>query len=220
MIIYKIENKINGKIYIGQTKNALNNRVRSHLRNGSFIGNALRKYGLQSFDISVIDEANTKAILNEKEQYWIKNFNSSVPNGYNILQGGSYGVGFSGRHHTEETKKKIQATSSGANNGMFGKHHSEETRKKIGNAENGFRHSEESKKKMSVAHKGAHWVMSEKGKEGLRNRKYSEEGKAKIKEAANRPERIAKLKNAWILRKEKMKELGLTRVSQSLKIAV
>lgn len=210
MIIYKIENKINGKIYIGQTKNALNNRVRDHLRNRSFIGNALRKYGLQSFDISVIDEANTKEVINEKEQYWIKILNSSVPDGYNILQGGSYSTGMTGKHHSRETIEKFKILSSGENNAMFGRRHSEETRKKIGDAEIGFRHSEESKKKMSISQTGKKKPMSEKGKEAMRNRIYSVEGQARRAEAARRPERIQKIKDT----KRKIKELKLMETNQ------
>lgn len=68
MIIYKIENKLNGKIYIGQTKNNLNERIQSHLENKkTLIGRALRKYGIQNFEISVIDYAENKEWLDDKE---------------------------------------------------------------------------------------------------------------------------------------------------------
>jgi len=213
VIIYKIENKINKKIYIGQTKNALNNRVAGHLRNKSFIGNALRKYGLQSFDISVIDSADTKEVLNEKERYWISFYKSEVPNGYNIIQGGSYSTGFSGKRHTKEALQKIKVSSIGKNNGMYGKKHSEETRKKIGDAERGFKHSEESKAKMKVVHLERYrknpekWNFSEEAKEKMRKPK-SEKGKANIKEAANKPERIQKIKDAWAIRKQKISATG------------
>jgi group I intron endonuclease len=91
MIIYKIENKINGKIYIGQTKKDLYERISNHLKpsnRASRIGNALRKYGLQSFNISIIDETDLKEILNEKERYWIKFYDCKSPNGYNFTDGG------------------------------------------------------------------------------------------------------------------------------------
>jgi group I intron endonuclease len=201
MMIYKIENKINGKTYIGQTKNALTKRIANHLKNRSFIGSALRKYGLQSFEISVIDEANTKEVLNEKEQYWIKVCNCSVPFGYNIIQGGSYSTGMSGKHHSESSLQRMRSQQAGENNGMYGRKDSEETRKKIGDAEKGFRHSDVTKEKMSKSHTGKHWIMSEEGKQGLRHPK-SEEGKANIRAAANEPERIQKLRDAWVLRKQ------------------
>lgn len=206
MIIYKIENKINGKIYIGQTKNSLNNRVANHFKNESFIGNALRKYGIQSFDVSIIDECSSKEILNEKEQYWIRFYNCGAPLGYNLLPGGSYSIGFSGRQHSEESLRKMRELQSGENNGMYGRKHSEETRRKIGEAEKGFKHSDETKKKMSKTRTGLRWSMSEEGKKRLRHPK-SEKGRANIKAAANNPERIAKIKTAikanWVLRKQK-----------------
>ncbi len=42
----------------------------------------------------------------------------------------------------------------GKNNPMFGRHHSEETKRKIGEGRKGKNHSEEAKRKMSEAHKG------------------------------------------------------------------
>jgi group I intron endonuclease len=115
MIIYKIENKINGKIYIGQTKYTIEKRIYSHLRANSFIGKALRKYDIQSFDISIIDNATIKEVLNEKEVYWIKFYNCKSPNGYNLTDGGE---GTSGHIHivSQETRKKISKANTGENN--------------------------------------------------------------------------------------------------------
>ena len=62
-----------------------------------------------------------------------------------------------GKHHSEETRKKISESKNGENNYWFGKHHSEETRKKISEAHKGKNHSDETRKKMSEAHKGKHW---------------------------------------------------------------
>ena len=62
-----------------------------------------------------------------------------------------------GKHHSEETRKKISESKKGENNYWFGKHHSEETRKKISEAHKGKNHSDETRKKMSEAHKGKHW---------------------------------------------------------------
>lgn len=92
MIIYKATNKINGKVYIGQTIRTLKVRINCHLRANSHypFGNALRKYGIENFDIKVIDEALTKEELNEKEIYWIKFYDCqrSSGHGYNITAGG------------------------------------------------------------------------------------------------------------------------------------
>ena len=74
-------------------------------------------------------------------------------------------------HHSEETKQKIGAANSGANNGMFGQHHTEETRLKISNKLHiirlGTRHSEETKNKMSESHKGIFKNRLSINKEGV-----------------------------------------------------
>ena len=44
---------------------------------------------------------------------------------------------FFGKHHTEETKKKISEVQKGENNHMYGKHHTEETKKKMSEAQKG-----------------------------------------------------------------------------------
>lgn len=105
MIIYKASNKINGKIYIGQTCKSLDERFSNHLTNKkSLIGKALNKYGIESFEISVIDSALTREELYEKEKFWIKELNSLTPNGYNLTKGGDGVIGYI---FSEEVKKKI-----------------------------------------------------------------------------------------------------------------
>lgn len=132
MIIYKIENKINGHIYIGQTKQTLNARISSHLctplTSGMVVGKAFKKYGIESFLISIIDYAETKEVLNEKEKYWIKHYSCRGPNGYNLTDGGD-GM----ENPSEETRKKLSAASKGRPSGMKGKHHSAETIQKMKN---------------------------------------------------------------------------------------
>ncbi len=89
VIVYKAQNKINGKIYIGITKRSLNARMAAHLqRSNSALYSALKKYGLQSFYISVIDTAESWTVLCEKERYWIAFYSCISPNGYNLTAGG------------------------------------------------------------------------------------------------------------------------------------
>lgn len=98
--IYKITNRINGKIYIGQSKNP-KERFQSHCSpssNKSPVDCAINKYGRENFDFEIIE----KDIIdyNEKEKYWIAAYNSLVPNGYNISEGGkgSSGINVSGEN--------------------------------------------------------------------------------------------------------------------------
>lgn len=112
MIIYKIQNKINGKIYIGQTIKPLNQRISQHKsnsKNKSVIGNAIKKYGWDNFDAEIIDTATNIEELNRKEIYWIGYYKSLVPNGYNIEIGGKNAP------NGEDIRRKIAI----ANKGRF-----------------------------------------------------------------------------------------------------
>lgn len=90
--IYKITNKINGKTYVGQTKNPLKTRLYSHLKKVREdsklpIHCAIRKYGKENFLIETIESCKINE-LNAKEIFWIKELNSLCQNGYNIRNGG------------------------------------------------------------------------------------------------------------------------------------
>jgi len=88
--IYKIENIVNHKIYIGQTINP-QKRWKEHLtsakinNNNYAIHQAIRKYGEENFSFSVLEWTDN---FNEKEKELIKKYNSKVPHGYNISSGG------------------------------------------------------------------------------------------------------------------------------------
>ena len=90
MIIYKITNKINGKIYIGQTIRPLIQRWNRHCCQStvSAISHAIKKYGKHNFDIAIVSRARTINELNHREALSIRLFNSLSPNGYNLEMGG------------------------------------------------------------------------------------------------------------------------------------
>ena len=90
--IYKITNKVNGKLYIGQTIYPLSYRYTNHLsdaRNGRgyAMASAIRKYGEKNFKIELIEECDEDQ-LNDLEIKYIKKYNSVTPNGYNLTHGG------------------------------------------------------------------------------------------------------------------------------------
>ena len=95
MIIYKITNEINGKVYIGLTTQTLEYSWSRHLTEGRNIKNnkhlykAMRKYGEHNFVIEQIDESNDFAELGELERKYIKMYDSTnAEKGYNLTAGG------------------------------------------------------------------------------------------------------------------------------------
>lgn len=114
--IYKITNKINNKCYIGQSNNPMQRWTshKSHTNIGDDIGksaihDAMRKYGIDNFEFSILGWYDD---YNEKEQYYIRSYNSLIPNGYNILKGGEepphkYGEEHHNSTYSQEIVNKI-----------------------------------------------------------------------------------------------------------------
>ena len=95
----------------------------------------------------------TQTEAEEREQYLIYAFDSTNRKyGYNIALGG-YGTNFKGRHHTEQSKKKLSLALTG-NKNCLGRNMDEKTREKISKANKGRVHSEESKEKIRRARVG------------------------------------------------------------------
>ena len=115
MIIYKITNKITGKVYIGQTVRTLQKRWKQHVnaKDSLVIHNSIRKYGVENFTVEQIDIACSRDELNKKEIYWISFYNSLYPNGYNLTSGGN--------QYTLSEKSKEKCGDSFR--GKFGKEH-------------------------------------------------------------------------------------------------
>lgn len=90
MVIYKIINQINNKIYIGRTsaKNPLRRWTehKSKARKGprTPIEYAIKKYGNKNFSFIIIDENVTNLNCAEKESFYIKEYKCISPNGYNL----------------------------------------------------------------------------------------------------------------------------------------
>lgn len=106
MLIYRITNKTNGMIYIGQTIQPLYKRWQDHCRGDKqpegYLHRSIQKYGKESFLIEEIDSAKTLEGLNALEEFYIKKFNSISPHGYNLLPGGL------NRKAHPETREKIR----------------------------------------------------------------------------------------------------------------
>lgn len=88
--VYKITNKINGKIYVGQKKGE--KLVEHYWGSGKLIIAAINKYGKENFIREILEWCEDKDTLNEKEKYWISKFDSTNSDtGYNLTSGGNGG---------------------------------------------------------------------------------------------------------------------------------
>mgnify|MGYP001567168099 CR=1 FL=1 len=168
--IYKIVNKINNKIYIGQSIN-IEERFKQHKRSLNKylkypLYRAFKKYGIENFEFIIIEEVINIRDLDQREQYWLDHYQSYLPKkGYNLA------IGAKGVIHSEESKKKISLNNSRA---MLGKQHTEEAKQKmrINRNRNRSKMSEETKLKISLSHKGK--------PSGYKGKRHSKETKEKI----------------------------------------
>lgn len=130
MIIYLVTNLVNGKTYVGQTRQPILSRWSQHVyeaREGSsyFLHQAIRKYGKDSFKIEELYRADSQKELNEKERHFIQVYHSfCADSGYNQTMGGD---GWSGN---EASRRKLSVS-------MTGRIFSAEHRRKLSEAKKG-----------------------------------------------------------------------------------
>ena len=104
MVIYKITNLLNKKVYIGKNKT---NEL-SYMGSGILLKRAIKKYGIENFIKEIIDTAETIKELNEKEIQWISFYESrDNKKGYNIASGGDGGDTLSKHPNLEELRHKF-----------------------------------------------------------------------------------------------------------------
>jgi group I intron endonuclease len=127
--IYLLYNKVNNKVYIGQTWQLPKYRFGTNGRGYiecTHLNNAIQKYGWSNFEHIILDTALSQEEADKKEDEFITLYNSRDPKlGYNIKSGGSRGK------LSEETKRKLSILNSGENNNFFGKAHTSEVKAQI-----------------------------------------------------------------------------------------
>jgi group I intron endonuclease len=159
-IIYIATNTVNGKQYVGQTRYSLKIRWQLHLRairdgSTSALHQAIRKYGVEAFEIKQLDSAETLKDLNDKEVLHISQLRTLAPGGYNLTTGGEtrlfsveakrkMSMAAIGRVPSDETRAKI--SEAGKNRTM-----SRGIRQKISKKLQGHTVSEETRRKLSEA---------------------------------------------------------------------
>jgi len=130
IFIYKLTSP-NGKSYVGQTYN-LRKRLKEHKVTKSVVGSALRKYGIQNFEIDVLWTTIDPKLADRIEIVAIQCYNCMVPNGYNLREGGKAPKGWK---HTKETTRKLSTR-------VF----SDEWKRKIGDGNRGNKRPDQSER--------------------------------------------------------------------------
>lgn len=100
--IYVIKNKINDKLYVGQSVDP-HKRFLQHLsdakanNDNSLLHKAMSMLGKENFYYEILEKDVEN--YNEMERYWIKKFDCKAPNGYNLTDGGEEPPTFYGENH-------------------------------------------------------------------------------------------------------------------------
>ena len=165
MIVYIATNYKNGKSYVGQTGMSLRKRFYKHTHDAknasdSLFHRAIRKHGMESFDVQTVSTAVNQSQLNNLEKVWVILLQSDNPlYGYNLTAGGEGGAATPeirqkmrdkklndpaaiermkmlgqrniGRKASSETRKLLSIATSGESNPFFGRKHTPETKEKI-----------------------------------------------------------------------------------------
>ena len=141
-VIYKITCLVNGKGYVGKTKQKLEKRMTQHRyesKKGSIgLGAAIEKYKWENFTVEILEECPVE-LLSDREIFFIRELDTKAPNGYNLTDGGEGLV-----NPSAETRAKMSVNHpdiSGEKNPNYGKKTPPEVCAKI-SAGNKGKHSE------------------------------------------------------------------------------
>ena len=163
MDIYKATNNITEESYIGYAVDGLEDRKCDHKRAANrgdsvYFHRAISKYGLDNFRWIILEQGVFDfEILKKLAIYWIKEFGTKRPNGYNLTDGGDGTLGYK---QSKEHRKKLSEAHKG-------KKLSEETRKKMSEAKKNM--SDETKRKIGEASKGRNSFSRLKTPEAIEN---------------------------------------------------
>jgi group I intron endonuclease len=185
-----------GKAYIGQTSVSISKRLYMHNKSKGcrFLYAAIKKYGIENFFAGEIG-CYPLSDLDAMEVRFIKEFGTLAPDGYNLTTGGRANhkcsdetrkhiseVG-TGRHLSEETRKRMSKPKSAETRMRMSKPKSEATRMKMSAAKKGVPKSPEARQKMVEAHKRCPTILSAEARKRISEAK---KGKPKSEETRKR----------------------------------
>jgi group I intron endonuclease len=123
--VYKLTNKVNGKVYVGKSNNPSERLIRhfSTAKTGSdqnhkyqLIHKAIAKYGKENFVFKILEECMSEQIAYEQEMAWIEKLKSNDRKfGYNQNEGG-----LGGHTPNEDVRQQISASLTGRINSLPG----------------------------------------------------------------------------------------------------
>ena len=151
--VYKIVNKINNKFYIGaNSSNSLEDR---YMGSGSAIKAAIKKYGIDNFEKTIIEIFKSEKDMYDAEAKIVNEDVIRCPNSYNIILGGCNGTGTGINHPMYGKKRPEHSDFMKRNNPTKGKCRPQYIKDKVSQANKGRKHSNE--------------VNNKKGRAGSKN---------------------------------------------------
>jgi group I intron endonuclease len=144
--IYRITNRVNGKVYVGQTRvpkrRWTDHQYAAKKNVDTYFYSAVRKYGASNFEYEIM-EVCTLAQADDREMYWIRRLRATDKEyGYNTSIGGTNG----NNSTSQEVRDKISRAKKGVSTGPCPPERAENIRR--AKLASGYRHTEETKQKI------------------------------------------------------------------------
>ncbi len=164
--IYKLTNKVTGKVYVGSAACSFKSRwcihradLKGNRHFNSYLQRSWNKYGEEAFEFSILERCRPQNCL-EREQHWLDKLRPYKREiGYNISE--VAGSAMQGRNHTDASRLKMSVARKGMDTSKAteaaakvtkGKRRSDEVRKKISDSHKGKTMSDEHKAKVKMNH--------------------------------------------------------------------
>lgn len=164
--LYKITNKVNGKIYVGVHKTT--NMNDGYMGSGKIISQAISKYGLDNFEKEVLETFDTAEAMYAREKEVVTSDFLLREDVYNVRRGGNGGFDWINTNIDLVIRNKKTNANRNYNDGVYRNNQSKaqsQSNKKRGVKPSfggkhadwtGRRHTTETKKKQSVIRKEYH----------------------------------------------------------------